>query len=76
GSPTPPRPGDPLFSPQAAASQSAGQLADACPHPDGGYAVLAVALIECAEHGALQLGDASGPALRLEPLPYGFETAN
>ncbi|MDS4021765.1 MAG: folate-binding protein [Candidatus Competibacter sp.] len=71
----PPRPGDPLFSPQADASQSAGRLADACRHPGGGYAVLAVALIECAEHGALQLGDASGPKLRLEPLPYDFEAA-
>ena len=75
-SPTPPRPGDPLFSPRADPSQSAGQLADACHHPDGGYAVLAVALIECAEHGVLQLGDANGPELRLEPLPYGFETAD
>ena len=43
--------------------------------PDGGYLVLAVALIECAEQGALRLGDTSGPELRLEPLPYGFETA-
>ena len=74
-SPTPPRPGDPLFSPQADASQSAGQLADVARHPNGGYAVLAVALIECAEQGVLQLHDASGPALRLEPLPYGFEAA-
>ncbi len=74
-SPTPPRPGDPLFSPQADASQSAGRLADACRHPEGGYAVLAVALIECAEHGVLQLGNTSGPVLRLEPLPYGFEEA-
>ena len=73
-SPTPPRPGDPLFSPQADASQNAGQLADAARHPDSGYAVLAVALIQCAEHGVLQLGDANGPVLRLEPLPYGFET--
>lgn len=31
-------------------SQSAGQLADACRHPDGGYVVLAVALINSAEH--------------------------
>ena len=69
------RPGDPLFSPQADASQSAGQLADAARHPNGGYAVLAVALIECAEQGVLQLGDASGPVLQLEPLPYGFEAA-
>jgi hypothetical protein len=74
-SPAPPRPGDPLFSPQADASQGAGRLADACRHPDGGYAVLAVALIECAEQDSLRLGDTSGPELRLEPLPYGFETA-
>lgn len=74
-SPTPPRPGDPLFSPQTDASQSAGQLADACPHPGGGYAVLAVALIECAERGTLHLHGIGGPALRLEPLPYGFEPA-
>lgn len=74
-SPTPPGPGDPLFSPQADANQSAGRLADASPHPDGGYAVLAVALMECAEQGTLRLGDASGPALRLEPLPYAFEMA-
>ena len=72
-SPTPPHPGDALFSSQADASQSAGRLADACPHPDGGYVVLAVALIDCAEQGTLRLGDASGPVLRLEPLPYGFE---
>ncbi len=75
-SPTPPQPGDPLFSPQADPSQSAGQLADACRHPDGGYAVLAVALIECAEQGVLQLRDVHGPELRLEPLPYEFETAS
>lgn len=74
-SPVPPHPGDALFSPQADASQSAGRLADACPHPDGGYVVLAVALIDCAERGTLRLGDASGPVLRLEPLPYGFEAA-
>ena len=74
-SPAPPSPGDPLFSPQADPSLSAGQLADAVPHPDGGYAVLAVALIECAEEGTLHLHDASGPALRLEPLPYAFEAA-
>ena len=71
-SPALPRPGDLLFSPQSDASQSAGQLADACCHPDGGYAVLAVALIECAEQGTLHLGDANGPLLHLEALPYGF----
>ncbi len=73
-SPEPPQPGDTLFSPQADASQSAGRLVDACRHPDGGYAVLMVALIDCAEQGVLQLGDGQGPTLRLEPLPYGFES--
>lgn len=71
----PPQPGDALYSPQADASQSAGRLVDAAQHPDGGYAVLAVALIECAEPGMLQLGDASGPVLKLEPLPYLFDKA-
>ncbi len=70
-----PRPGDALFSPQADASQSAGRIVDAAQHPDGGYALLAVALIECAEQGVLQLGDASGPVLKLTPLPYVFEAA-
>jgi hypothetical protein len=69
----PPRPGDALFSPQADASQSAGRLVDVAKHPDGGYAVLAVALMECAEQGVLQLGDASGPVLKLEQLPYPFD---
>jgi folate-binding protein YgfZ len=68
----PPRPGDPLFSPQADASQGAGRLVDAARHPQGGYAVLATALIECAEQGVLQVGDANGPVLKLTPLPYGF----
>jgi folate-binding protein YgfZ len=72
-SPIRPQPGDLLYSPQADASQSAGQLADACRHPEGGYAVLAVALIECAEQGSLHLGDSSGPVLQLEPLPYDSE---
>lgn len=72
-SPTPPCPGDSLFSPQADPSQSAGQLVDAYHHPSGGYAVLATALIQCAEHGVLRLGDADGPALCLESLPYSLD---
>jgi len=68
-----PRPGDELFSPQADASQSAGKIVDACRHPDGGYEVLAVALIDCAEGGTVQLGNAQGVALEFRPLPYSFE---
>lgn len=75
-SPTPPQPGDPLFSPEAGPGQNAGQIADAAGHPDGGYAVLVVALIDCAERGTLQLADASGPVLRLEALPYSFVKAD
>ena len=70
-----PRPGDALFSPQTDASQSPGQLADACHYPGGGAVVLAVALIDCAENGILQWGDANGPVLQLLPLPYPFDTA-
>ena len=71
-----PRPGDALFSPQTDASQSAGRIVDAAKHPDGGYALLAVALIECAEQGVLQLSDAQGATLKLEPLPYPFDPAD
>ncbi|MCP5197606.1 MAG: folate-binding protein YgfZ [Gammaproteobacteria bacterium] len=72
----PPHPGDPLFSLQTDISQSAGRLVDVVRHPDGGYAVLAVALIECAERGVLQLGDANGPMLRVESPPYGFDAVS
>lgn len=75
-SPTPPQPGDLLFSPEAGPSQNAGQIADAARYPAGGYAVLAVALIDCAERGTLQLGDASGPTLCLASLPYAFGKAD
>ena len=75
-SPTAPRPGDPLFSSDADSKQSIGQLVDAARHPDGDYAVLAVALLEMANGGVLHLGDASGPPLRLEPLPYPVEGAS
>ena len=73
-SPTPPHPGDSLFSSPAGSNQNAGQLVDAARHPNGGYAVLAVVLLEIANEGVLHLGDASGPPLRLEPLPYSVAT--
>lgn len=73
-SPTLPHPGDSLFSSPAGSNQNAGQLVDAARHPDGGYAVLAVVLLEIANERVLHLGDASGPPLRLEPLPYSVAT--
>jgi hypothetical protein len=35
--------------------------------------LLAVALVHCAEQGTLQLGNAEGPVLHLEALPYAVE---
>lgn len=69
---TRPKPGDELFSPQADPGQSTGKIVDACRHPDGGYEVLAVVLIESAEGGTVLLGDRNGPPLKFEPLPYSF----
>lgn len=68
-----PKPGDELFSPEIGESQSAGQIVDACPHPNGGYEVLAVVLIDCAEGGTVLLGGENGAALVFKPLPYRFE---
>jgi tRNA-modifying protein YgfZ len=68
---TPPSPGDALYTPHDSV-QAAGQLVDTRPHPDGGYAVLAVLQISAAEIGDLHLGSSDGPAFTLEALPYSF----
>jgi folate-binding protein YgfZ len=68
---TPPSPGDALYTPQDS-TQTAGQLVDARPHPDSGYAALAVLQISAAEAGDLHLGTSDGPAFTLEALPYAF----
>lgn len=65
-----PQPGNPLFSPQVPVAQVAGRIVDAVRYPDGGYALLAVALIEAVEHGTLHTEDDQGPLLRLQSLPY------
>jgi hypothetical protein len=74
-SPIPPKASDVLFSPQADANQPAGTIVDACRHPDGGYEVLAVVVIEYAENGMVLLGDGQGAKLEFEPLPYAVEDA-
>lgn len=53
--------------------QPAGRIVDAQPHPDGGQQALAILQIKAAEAGDLHLGDASGPAIQLDALPYDFE---
>jgi folate-binding protein YgfZ len=66
-----PSPGDELFT-SADITQAAGQIVDARPHPDGGYAALAVLQISAAQAGDLHLGSGNGPAFTLEALPYPF----
>jgi tRNA-modifying protein YgfZ len=68
---TSPAPGDAVYTPDDS-TQAAGQLVDARPHPDGGYAALAVLQISAAEAGDLHLGSSDGPAFTLETLPYPF----
>ncbi|MBI5463081.1 MAG: folate-binding protein YgfZ [Gammaproteobacteria bacterium] len=66
-----PRPGDDLFSPDDP-QQSAGKIVNAQPHPEGGYAVLAVIQIGSREGGVVRLGTADGPGLTFAELPYAF----
>jgi folate-binding protein YgfZ len=66
-----PSPGDALYTTDDS-TQAAGQVVDAQPHPDGGYAALAVLQIGAAESGDLHLGSSSGPVFLLETLPYPF----
>ncbi len=55
------------------AQQSVGRLVSVAPHPDGGYAMLAVLQIASAEgDNELHLGAVDGPLLELETLPYPF----
>lgn len=72
---TPPQPGNELFAPGTEPGQSTGRIVDAKPHPDGGYALLAVVQIAAVESDDVRIGDAGGPRLRFAPLPYAFEPA-
>ncbi len=67
-----PAPGDEVF-PGKAESQAVGKLVSAAPHPDGGYALLAVLQIPGAGSGeTLHLGTPDGAPIELEHLPYPF----
>lgn len=52
---------------------SAGEVLQACPHPDGGVALTAVAQIELAENDLVHLTDANGPVIRFSSPPYWSE---
>jgi folate-binding protein YgfZ len=69
---TTPCPADELFAADDNA-QPAGRIVDAQPHPDGGYAALAVLQIKAADAGNLHLGSSDGPAFSIQDLPYPFE---
>lgn len=67
-----PLPGAELFTADDA-TQAAGRIVDAQPHPDGGYLALAVIRITAADAGNLHLTSSAGPPFRIEALPYAFE---
>ncbi|UCC56628.1 MAG: folate-binding protein YgfZ [Gammaproteobacteria bacterium] len=67
-----PHPADELYT-EDDSRQAAGRIVDAQPHPDGGYAALAVLQIQAAAAGNLHLGNSTGPAFAVEDLPYAFE---
>jgi len=71
----PPQRGAELFSPSCESGQGAGRIVDVAASPDGGYEVLAVALISSADADDLRLGSAEGRVLKLLDLPYPFEAA-
>ncbi|MGA7799905.1 MAG: folate-binding protein YgfZ [Gammaproteobacteria bacterium] len=68
-----PAPGDELFARGGGQEQNVGRIVDARPHPDGGYALLAVVQIASAEGDSLHYGALDGPAVELQPLPYPFQ---
>jgi folate-binding protein YgfZ len=57
----------------ATADQSAGNVIDAQPSPDGGTDMLAVIRVEAVETGELHLGSANGPRFSIEALPYAVD---
>lgn len=61
--------GTPVYAPETG-TQACGMVVDAAPAPAGGFDVLAVIQMSCADAGQIHLGDAAGPALALRPLPY------
>lgn len=71
-----PTAGTELFSESDASGQGSGKVVDAAPSPAGGYEVLIVTPISCAEANDLRLVDANGPALTILDMPYEFETAD
>lgn len=62
------QPGDKLF--VAGKEQATGEVVEAAPHPDDGYALSGVMRIAAYEEGDVRLGAPDGPALQFLDLPY------
>ena len=71
-----PLPGDAVFSAQSRSAQGTGKIVDARPSPEGGYDLLAVVQIECAEADDVHLKGTDGPKLSFRDLPYPLDTEN
>lgn len=69
----PPQPGNELFPASGDTKQAAGKLVLAQPHPDGGYAALAVLKMSVVEAGGVRIGEADGPMMELKELPYSLQ---
>jgi len=65
----PPVPGQDLYSAADPSGQSVGKVVAAEPDPEGGYALLAVIQNEAAQ-SPVHLGQADGPLLALQDMPY------
>lgn len=63
--------GQELFHEQDA-DQPCGLVAQAAQSPDGGWDAIVSIQTAAADSGPLRLGNAGGPAVALEPLPYGL----
>lgn len=68
------RAGDEVFS-AADPGQPCGMVVAAAPSPDGAWEALAELKLDAAAQGALHLGAAAGPQLRLATLPYELPAA-
>ncbi len=69
----PPQPGNELFPASGDTAQAAGKLVLAQPHPEGGYAALAVLKMSVVDTGGVRFGEADGPMMVLEGLPYSLQ---
>ena len=68
-----PQAGDALFAEGSESGQGVGKVVLAQPAAGGGVDLLAVIEIASAEQRKLRLGDAEGPQLQLQALPYSVE---